>query len=94
MARPSVQSSRSCGEASLRNVGFESGKITGRSTPRAIARTTRSENAPACPDTPMSVVGLALFMTSSSEMRPGCPGSPGPSSFQPATASRRCVNDR
>ena len=39
-ARPSVQASRSSGVASLRSVGLDSGKITGRRTRAAMARTT------------------------------------------------------
>ena len=67
-ARPSVHSIRSCGLASARDVGLDSGKMIGRSVCWAIWRTIASVKAPACIETPISVVGLALTITSSSPM--------------------------
>ncbi len=45
-ARPSVQAIRSAGAASLLEVGLEIGKIIGRSTCLAIARTMASVKTP------------------------------------------------
>src|SRR4029450_4902448 len=56
-ARPSVQRRRSSGVASAWLVGFESGRMSGRLTPAAIARTAPSVSAPGCPQTPMRTVG-------------------------------------
>ncbi len=68
-ARPSVHSISFCGIASLREVGFDSGKITGRSTFFAIARAISSVNAPGWPETPISTVGFAFSITSIRPMR-------------------------
>src|SRR5581483_3343731 len=70
-ARPSVQASILAGVASSREVGFESGKITGRLLHSAIARTIGSEKAPAWPETPIRTVGFALRTTSSSPILSG-----------------------
>src|SRR5271157_3031948 len=79
-ARPPLQASTSSGVASAREVGFESGKMTGRLLNSAIARTTGSENAPAWPETPIRTVGLALRTTSSKPILSGW------SSVQPSVA--------
>ena len=76
------------GVASAREVGLDSGKITGRRLFSAMARTICSENEPGCPDTPIKVVGFALRTTSSNVTRPGC------STGHDATASRSCRNGR
>ncbi len=62
---------RSCGVASARSVGFDSGKITGRRTRSAMARTTASWKAWGWPDVPMSTVGRALATTSPRPIRSG-----------------------
>ena len=64
-ALPSVQSYRSCGLASWSVVGFESGKMTGRSTCFAISRTTSSEKDPGLVEVPMSTCGFTSLMTDS-----------------------------
>src|SRR6266853_4666645 len=69
-ARPSVQRIRSSGVASDFEVGFESGKIIGRSTFRAISRTIGSEKAPRTVEKPISAVALIFSITSA---RPICP---------------------
>ena len=51
--------------------GLDRGKITGRSTCRAISRITASPNAPAWPDTPISTVGPTFVTTSARPIRPG-----------------------
>src|SRR5579863_4268581 len=56
-ARPSVQSARSCGRASLRLVGLDSGMMIGRLACAATRRTTCSVKAPLAVDRPMSAVG-------------------------------------
>src|SRR6185437_3107316 len=56
-ARPSVQSARSCGLASLRLVGLDSGMMIGRRVCAAIRRTISSVNAPVAVDRPISAVG-------------------------------------
>ena len=65
-ARPPVHARRSEGVASAREVGLDSGMITGRGTAPAIARTAASVNAPGWPETPIKIVGRAFVMTSSS----------------------------
>ena len=60
-ARPSVQAIRSAGVASAREVGFESGKMIGRSAYAVIARTISSVNVPGCPEVPIRMVGRAFF---------------------------------
>ena len=57
--------------------------MIGRSTVAAMARTTASVNVPPCAETPISIVGLAFFTTSSSPILPGC------SHVQPATSLGR-----
>ena len=52
------------GFASEFALGFDDGKITGRSTCAAISRTSRSSNAPATPDRPINIVGRHLRTTS------------------------------
>ena len=56
-ARPSVHFTRLDGIASLLEVGFDSGKIAGRSTCLAISRTISSVKAPGWPDVPIKIVG-------------------------------------
>ena len=51
---------------SLFDVGFDSGKIIGRSLSFAISRTTLSENVPGVAETPIRIVGLAFAIVSSS----------------------------
>ena len=63
-ARPSVQSARSCGRASLRLVGLDSGMMTGRLACAATRRTTCSVKAPHAADSPMSAVGCTASITS------------------------------
>jgi hypothetical protein len=53
-ARSSVQARRSCGVASLRSVGLESGKMIGRLVCCAVVRTTDSEKACGWPDVPIN----------------------------------------
>src|ERR1700744_4988069 len=69
-ARPSVQRIRSSAVASDFDVGFESGKIMGRSTFRAISRTIGSENAPPTVENPIRIVASTFPITSA---RPICP---------------------
>src|SRR6267378_2699964 len=69
-ARPSVQRIRSSAVASDFEVGFESGKIIGRSTFRAISRTIGSEKAPPTVENPIRAVALIFPITSA---RPICP---------------------
>src|SRR5258705_8957429 len=69
-ARPSVQRIRSSAVASDFEVGFESGKIIGRSTFRAISRTIGSEKAPRTVERPIRIVALSFPITSA---RPMCP---------------------
>src|SRR6201993_5571054 len=69
-ARPSVQRIRSSAVASDLDVGFESGKIIGRSTLRAISRTIGSENAPKTVEKPIRAVALIFPIMSA---RPMCP---------------------
>ena len=75
-ARPSVQASRSAGVASLREVGFESGKIAGRSTCRAMVRTTSSVNVPGWPEVPIRTVGRACSTTVQRSRLPASRGQP------------------
>jgi hypothetical protein len=56
-ARPSVQRTTSSGRASAIAVGFDSGMMSGRSAPAAIARTIGSEKVPATPVVPTMIVG-------------------------------------
>ena len=78
---PSVQSIRSLGNASALLVGFDNGKMIGRSCSDAISRTIDSLNAPGCVDVPIRIVGRALLTTVAREMPPGPTG-------QSATSSR------
>ena len=59
---PSVHATSCPNVASLRDVGFERGKITGLSTCCAISRTTGSVKAPDWPDVPINTVGCAFAM--------------------------------
>src|SRR5207244_11854728 len=63
-ARPSDQRTRSSAVASDLAVGLESGKTIGRSTLRAISRTTGSVKAPPTVDRPMRIVASVLPITS------------------------------
>ncbi|KAJ2968268.1 hypothetical protein NUW54_g13265 [Trametes sanguinea] len=69
-ALPAVQSFASFGSTSTSRLGFESGKMIGRSVPFAISRTTSSENAPACVEQPISTVGFTRRTTSSRPTSP------------------------
>src|SRR6201996_7288978 len=69
-ARPSVQRIRSSAVASDFEVGFESGKMIGRSTFRAISLTIGSEKAPPTVERPIRIVAFILPITSA---RPMCP---------------------
>src|ERR1700743_3450096 len=62
-ARPSVQRIRSSAVASDFEVGFESGKMIGRSTFSAISRTIGSEKAPPTVERPIRMVALILLIT-------------------------------
>ena len=84
-ALPSVQAMRSAGWASHLEVGFDSGKMMGRSTCRAISRTTSSLNEPNCAAVPMSSVGCTCFTASRSVTVPR------ESLAQFATASSGCA---
>ena len=59
-ARASVQSSICAGVASLRSVGFESGKMIGRAVRLAISRTIFSVKAFGWPDVPIKLLCRAL----------------------------------
>ena len=83
-ARPSLHAMRCSPVASLREVGLESGKMTGRSIAFAMARMTGSLKAPAWPDTPISAVGGAFETTSRRLILFGV------SSRQPVSASGPC----
>src|ERR1700755_1209969 len=69
-ARPLVQRIRSSAVASDFEVGFESGKIIGRSTFRAISRTIGSEKAPPTVEKPIKIVALSFPIPSA---KPICP---------------------
>ena len=71
-ARPSVQSARSAGRRLGATVGFDSGKMIGRSAlARPSARTISSVNAPAAVDRPISAVGAdAVHHSASDAARP------------------------
>jgi hypothetical protein len=69
-ARPPVQRIRSSALASDRVVGFESGKITGRSTLRAISRTIGSLKAPPTVERPIRTVASTWPITSASPIVP------------------------
>ena len=70
IARPFVHASRSAGTASAFDVGFESGKIIGRSTPLAIDLTIGSLKAPGWADVPISTVGRTWLTTSTKPAGP------------------------
>ena len=57
-ARPSVHSIKSEAFASASSVGFDSGKIIGRSVCAAISFTISSVKAPGCVEVPINIVGL------------------------------------
>ncbi len=65
-AAPSVQRRSCSGVASALLVGLLSGKIAGRSTAAAMARTVASSNWPACPEVPRSAVGFSARTTACS----------------------------
>src|ERR1700758_5634098 len=65
-ALPSDQASTSAGMASNREVGLDSGKITGRGVEAAIASTTSLVKAPCTVEQPSRMVGEAILMASSS----------------------------
>ena len=62
-ARPSVQRIRSSAVASDFEVGFDSGKMIGRSTLRPISRTIASVNAPRAVDSPIRTVASIFPIT-------------------------------
>ena len=61
---PSVQAMTSAGIASMRRVGLEIGKISGRSVEAAIAWMTSRLNAPCTVEQPSRMVGAAILMLS------------------------------
>ena len=63
-ARPSVHSIRSAGSASDRLVGFDNGKMIGRSVFFAISRTTDSVKIPLTVDSPIKMVASNLAIAS------------------------------
>ena len=65
IARPSDQRRMSMGVASAADVGFESGRTTGRVVPAAAARMTLSLNVPPMPVVPIRTVGRTRSMVSS-----------------------------
>ena len=85
IARPSVHLSRSSGIASDLAVGFESGRMTGRDTHRAMFRTIDSVKAPLSVESPISTVGRASRTTSSRPILPSPPGA------QLRTSSHGCA---
>ncbi|MNE67104.1 hypothetical protein D3C80_1626940 [compost metagenome] len=66
-ALPSVQAIMSCGVASTRDVGLDSGITIGRAQCLCISRMISSVNNPVWPDTPIRISGLTLRTTSSRE---------------------------
>src|SRR5450759_4496293 len=62
-ARPFVQATRSTGFPSVLFVGFDIGKMTGRSTCFAISRTTASVNVSGSPEVPIRTVGFTARTT-------------------------------
>ena len=62
-ALPSVHFIASSGSTSHRTVGFDIGKMMGRSTCFAISRMISSLNARECVDVPISTVGFTAFTT-------------------------------
>ena len=60
---PSVQSYRSCGLASCSRVGFDKGKMMGRSTCFAISCTTSLVKDPGTVDVPIRTWGLTSLIT-------------------------------
>ena len=76
-ARPPVQSARSCGRASLREVGLDSGMMIGRCACAAICRTMSSVNAPVAVDSPISAVGRTA-PTTEANVAGSPPGRPEP----------------
>ena len=80
-ARPPVQAIRSAAWASEREVGLDSGMMTGRSVYSAISVTIGSENAPGWVEVPISMVGRVRVTTSARPMRPSA------SRSQPATSA-------
>src|ERR1039458_10722459 len=70
IARPSVHRTKSSGTASHRSVGFDGGKMIGRSTLRAISRTIDSVKAPPRVDRPIKIVASTLRMTVSKSIVP------------------------
>ena len=85
-----VQRSTSSGIASLISVGFDIGRITGLSQCLAIALTTRSSNAPNCPDVPTSVVGLYALNTLTRLCAVVAHRAQGRLPVRPATRARLC----
>src|SRR5580692_9576739 len=67
-ARPFVQRYKSAGRASECSVGFDRGKMMGRSTLAAISRTTGSVKADPIVERPMRTVARTLWMTSARPM--------------------------
>ncbi len=67
-ARPSVQAIKLAGVASERGVGFESGKMIGRSVCAAISLTIASVKLPGAVDAPISIVGRTRRTTSARPM--------------------------
>ena len=66
-AFPSVQAIMSCGVASTREVGLDSGITIGRGQCLCISRMISSVNSPVCPETPIRISGFTLRTTSSSD---------------------------
>ena len=60
----------SAGIASIREVGLEIGKMTGRAVPALIVSTICWVNAPCAVDAPIRTVGLTCPTTVSSAMMP------------------------
>jgi hypothetical protein len=68
-ALPSDQASTSAGMASMREVGLDSGIITGRGVEAAIASITSRVKAPCTVEEPSRMVGAAILMASPSPTR-------------------------
>ena len=69
IARPSDQRIASSGVHSVFEVGLESGKMIGRALTRLTALTTASSKVPGVAEVPISMVGFAFSMVSSSVIR-------------------------
>lgn len=69
-ALPSVQSFASFGSTSANRLGFDNGKIIGRSVPLAISLTTSSVKAPLWVEHPTSTVGFTSLIASNNPTWP------------------------